>query len=86
MVCHHPANGRFKPFAFKFPRHVSHSIVNLQNTAEWFETDCKRLSAIMREVGLESLDLLKLDIEGAEYEVLGRLLGDNVRISVLCVV
>lgn len=77
------ANERCKFFAPKNPHHVSHSIVNLQGTAEYFEAECKRLSDIMAELGHESLDLLKLDIEGAEHEVLDSLLEDNIQIRVL---
>jgi FkbM family methyltransferase len=76
---------RMKFFTPKNPLHVSHSIVNLQKTAEYFEADCKRLSTIMRELGHVGLDLLKLDIEGAEYEVLSSLMEDNIQVNVLCV-
>ena len=79
------ADGRLKFFAPQNPCHVSHSIVNLQGTTGYFEAECKRLSTIMRELEHTSLDLLKLDIEGAEYEVLSSLLEDNIRIKVLCV-
>jgi FkbM family methyltransferase len=78
------ADGRLKFFAPQNPCHVSHSIVNLQGTTGYFEAECKRLSTIMRELEHTSLDLLKLDIEGAEYEVLSSLLEDNIRIKVLC--
>ena len=38
----------------------------------------KRLATIMQELGHTQLDLLKMDIEGAEYEVLADLLGQNI--------
>ena len=44
---------------------VSHSIVNLSGTQDFFEAVCKRLSSIMRDHGHNTIDLLKLDIEGA---------------------
>ena len=71
------ADGRLKFFAPQNPCHVSHSIVNLQGTTGYFEAECKRLSTIMRELEHTSLDLLKLDIEGAEYEVRGHAHGPD---------
>jgi FkbM family methyltransferase len=65
--------------------HVSHSISNLQNTSKYFEAPVERLSDIMRVKQHEYLDILKLDIEGAEYEVIDSLLEDNVCILILCV-
>jgi FkbM family methyltransferase len=67
------------------PNHVSHSIVNLQKTEAFFEAPCRKLSSFMREHGHERLDLLKIDIEGAEYQVIQSLLDDNLDIRILCV-
>lgn len=64
-------------------RHVSHSLVNLGKTSDSIEVPCRSLPSIMQELGHERIDLLKLDIEGAEYEVLGSL-GD-LRPRILCV-
>jgi FkbM family methyltransferase len=61
------------------------SIVNLHGTEGYFEADCKTLPTIMRELGHERVDLLKLDIEGAEYEVLESVIGGAVAPTVLCV-
>jgi FkbM family methyltransferase len=74
-----------KFFAPANENHVSHSVVNLQNTSDYFEANCKRLSSIMHELGHERLDLLKLDIEGAEYAVIDSILDDNIPVKVLCV-
>lgn len=64
-------------------RHVSHSLVNLQHTDEYIDVRCRSIPSIMSELGHERIDLLKLDIEGAEYDVL-RSVGD-VRPRILCV-
>lgn len=66
-------------------RHVSHSAVNLGNTSEFFEAPCRRLSSLMRELGHTVIDLLKLDVEGAEYEVLDSMIQDRIVPRVLCV-
>jgi len=65
--------------------HVSHSIVNLQQTNDGFEAECRKLSSIMRENQHSRLDLLKMDIEGAEYQVIDSILQDRVEIKILCV-
>jgi FkbM family methyltransferase len=61
------------------------SAVNLHDTEDFFEAPCRSLPSIMRELGHDRIDLLKLDIEGAEYEVLDALLGGDIRPTVLCV-
>lgn len=65
--------------------HVSHSVVNLQGTSEWFEAECQTLTALMEEFGHAHIDLLKLDIEGAEFEVLRHMLGTALRPYAVCV-
>jgi FkbM family methyltransferase len=50
--------------------HVSHSIVNLQQTNRTFEAPVRRLKNVMADEGHEKLSLLKLDVEGAEYRIL----------------
>jgi FkbM family methyltransferase len=72
-------------FAPKDETHVSHSISNMQGTENYFEAPVRRLSDIMKEQGHAALDILKLDIEGAEYEVLDSVLTDGLAIKVLCV-
>ncbi len=52
------------------PAHVSCSVVNLQKTAQYFTAPCLRLPSIMSRQRDGSIDLLKLDIEGAEYGVI----------------
>jgi FkbM family methyltransferase len=52
------------------PEHVSCSVVNLQKTDRFFTAPCLRLSSIMNRQGDGSIDLLKIDIEGAEYGVI----------------
>lgn len=56
-------------------QHVSHSLVNLQSTETSIDVRCRSVSSLMSELGHDRIDLLKLDVEGAEYEVLGSLGG-----------
>jgi len=78
-----PADMRF--FAPADPSHVSHSITNMQGTDTYFIAHCEPVSEIAQRLGHERLDLLKLDIEGAEGAVLDRLLRDGIHPTVLCI-
>ena len=71
--------------------HVSHSIVNFQNS---YELDDKHehikvktitISEIMKKHNLKIIELLKLDIEGAEVEVLEKMLLDQIYPNQICV-
>ena len=59
-----------KFFLPKNPEHVSCSTVNLQKTEEFFIAQCHRLTTVMDQQGDNRIDLLKMDIEGAEYAVI----------------
>lgn len=61
------------------------SAVNLHGTDSGFDAVARSLPSIMRELGHGRLDLLKLDIEGAEYAVLDDLLASSVDVGVVCV-
>lgn len=72
-------------YAPKDPSHVSHSALNLQKSEDYFEAKCLSLKQMMKVEGLERVDLLKLDIEGSEYEVLSSILDSGILPEVLCV-
>jgi FkbM family methyltransferase len=65
--------------------HVSHSIANLQQTERFFVAQCRSLPSLMAEFGHDRLDFLKLDIEGAEYEVLRSMAENGISVKLLCV-
>lgn len=67
------------------PDHVSHSVVNAQRTRVGFIAECWSLEHVLRETRRDTIDVLKLDIEGAEIEVLRRLIETAIRPSVICV-
>jgi FkbM family methyltransferase len=75
QLFHAPAN----------PGHVSHSLTALQGERPAFRAPCKRLSTLARERAHARIDLLKLDIEGAEYAVLQDLLAQGPPVTALCV-
>jgi len=65
--------------------HVSHSIVNLQSTAGYFEAQCRSPRSLTDKLGHDRIDLLKLDIEGAEHVVLDHLQAERIFPRVLCI-
>ena len=76
---------RLKFYAPKNINHVSHSLLNLQKTKGSIQVEVDSLKNIMKRNGHTYLDLLKLDIEGAEYKVLNSISSNNIDIKVLCV-
>ncbi|SQD97047.1 hypothetical protein FMEAI12_3890064 [Parafrankia sp. Ea1.12] len=79
------SSGHLRFYAPSDPHHVSHSIKNLQRTCDYFTAECATIRTIMDRVGHDHLDLLKLDVEGAEHETIRTLLRDGIRPRVLCV-
>jgi len=73
-----------KFFAPADSEHVSHSIVNIQRTNSFVELEVRRLKNVMSDLGHTHIDLLKLDIEGAEFAVLDSILEDKLDIDVIC--
>jgi FkbM family methyltransferase len=67
------------------PSHVSHSILNVQHTNAWFEAECWSVARLLEQAGIEVPDLVKLDIEGAEVEVLRTIIERPARPRALCV-
>lgn len=68
------------------PAHVSHTLLERPATqAQAITVPVKRLGSILRELGHARVDLLKLDIEGAEYEVLEDMARDGIRPRLLLV-
>jgi FkbM family methyltransferase len=47
--------------------------------------ECKCLTTLMEEHGRDAIDILKIDIEGAEYEVIDGILREGIKISQICV-
>jgi FkbM family methyltransferase len=65
--------------------HVSHSALNLQRTRQWIDVPSVRLIDVLSAEGLSAVDLLKLDIEGAEHRVIRELLTSAPKPRSICV-
>ncbi len=79
------SNSRQKFYLPKNSAHVSCSTVNLQNTSEYFEANCFTLYELMKANNDEKINLLKIDIEGAEYSVIENIVQENLLPDLLLV-
>lgn len=72
-------------FAPRDPTHVSHSALNLQGSTESFTAQCLSLDDALRAMQETNIDLLKMNIEGAEGSVLDSLVDSVVRPKIMVV-
>jgi FkbM family methyltransferase len=77
--------GELRLYAPRDPDHVSHSALNVQATDSFFTARSTTVGALMRDLGHQRLDLLKLNVEGAEVPALESALRDGIVPPVLCV-
>ncbi len=62
------------------PEHVSHTLLQRTSTREQaISVQVRRLATIAAELGHDRIDVLKMDIEGAEYEVIRDLMKGEIR-------
>jgi len=71
-------DGVLELFAPRDPAHVSYSALNLQRTREKIRVRSSTVGSILSEFGVTRLSLLKLDIEGAECQVLRSMLAAGI--------
>ncbi|HEX7642751.1 MAG TPA: FkbM family methyltransferase [Burkholderiaceae bacterium] len=73
---------KLKFFSPPNPEHVSHSIVNYLNgyaaDTPYIEVEAITLPELMKEKRIDRLELLKLDIEGAEVKVIEHMLAEGI--------
>ncbi len=55
------------------------SVTNLEQTDNYCELDCYTLTTIMKKLGHDRIDVLKMDIEGAALPILQHLLQGEIR-------
>jgi FkbM family methyltransferase len=66
--------------------YISHSIVHAeQYSSEWISVPMIRLGTAMRRLGQNRIDILKMDVEGAEYSILKDMVHANIRVGQLLV-
>ena len=67
------------------PGFVSRSATNMHGTGAYSEAKVRSIGSLMAEQGDERVDLLKLSVEGSEYEILSDVLSKHLPVGVLCV-
>lgn len=73
-------DGKVRFFPPENPAHISHSILYRSSTkSKSLNVPVKKLSSIMNELGHTTIDILKMDIEGAEYQVIKDLIESNIK-------
>lgn len=74
----HDGTARFTPP--ENPEHISHTVLDRDKYAgDIIEVPVFRLETVMRKLGHDHLDILKMDIEGAEYDVVDELVASSIR-------
>lgn len=79
------SDGRLRFYDNAEPGFVSRSATNMHATGSYAEAEVRALDSLMDELGHERIDLLKLSVEGSEYEIVKDLLGKRLPVRVLCV-
>ena len=63
------------------PKHISHTLIERHAKQPSIQVPVYRLTSIMKTLGHDRIDLLKMDIEGAEYGVLEDLLRSRIAVK-----
>jgi len=63
----------------------SHSVYLFKTSGEYIVAPVDRLSHFMKKNGHEQIDLVKMEIEGAEYKVLETIVQDKIDVKIICV-
>ncbi|MBI3584682.1 MAG: FkbM family methyltransferase [Nitrospinae bacterium] len=79
-------DGKANVFPPQNPNHISHTIVDRGvHNRPAIEVQVHRLNTIMAMLGHKKIDLLKMDIEGMEYQVIEDFLTSGVQAEQMCV-
>lgn len=79
-------DGTLRLYPPVIPDHISHSFLYREKTADWaIDVPVMRLGTIASNLGHSRIDLLKMDIEGAEYPTLAECLDSSPLIDQLLV-
>lgn len=77
----HRENGQVQFFLPLNPDHVSGTIHNKNNHSASITVPVKKFSTIAEELKHNHIELIKMDIEGSEYDVIDDILNANVEVS-----
>jgi len=65
--------------------YVSHSVHMFKESGKFIEAPVDRLQQLMKKLNHSSIELLKIEIEGAEYTVIDTIIEDKLDIKVILV-
>lgn len=78
-------NTVLKFYAPQLNDYISHSVYLFQDSGEYIEAPVDRLSNFMKEFNHKTVDLVKIEIEGAEYTVIDTIVKDKLDVKVICI-
>lgn len=64
---------------------ASYSILNLRHQESYMMAEVKTIKTMMNDLGHDHVDLIKMDVEGAEQMVIPNLISDKIKTKVLCI-
>lgn len=64
---------------------VSRSATDMHGTAGSLDLPVRSIPSVMAELGHERIDLLKLSVEGSEYELIDDIIRNGIPVGCLCV-
>jgi len=89
-----PSNIRFFPYGLsnydgiasfmppENPKYISYTLINDEkDKKKLINLEVKKITTIMRELGHDKIDLVKMDIEGAEYGVIEDIILSKINVS-----
>ncbi|MFD2933760.1 FkbM family methyltransferase [Spirosoma flavum] len=82
-VWDHQTTLRF--YAPQRENYASHSVYLFKESGNYIEAPVDRLSNLMKTLGHSEVDVVKLEIEGAEYAVIDTLLEDKLAVKIILV-
>jgi FkbM family methyltransferase len=79
------SDGKLRFYDHPEPGYISHSATNMHETSGGFEATVRSVDSIMKELGHDHVDLLKLSVEGSEYEIVRDVVAKQIDVRTLCV-
>ncbi len=73
------------PVCFGLPDLADEGSYRKGSTRDGIQFDCISLADLMKQRGQLSIDLLKIDVEGFEYEILDSLIKEGLKVKTICV-
>lgn len=64
---------------------VSRSATDMHGTGSYTDLEVRSIPSVLAELGHGHVDLLKLSVEGSEYELIDAILSDRTPVRILCV-